>query len=91
MLVFFYAKILQLHLEQMKSTDMSEEKKEFICRDVLPRHLIRDMLAYGHQRIDLFKASFSSDEVLTDAYGRGETSQTRDDLEDELALIVYIV
>lgn len=45
MLVFFYAKILQLHLETKKSSD--EEEKEFVCRDVLPRHLLRDMLAYG--------------------------------------------
>ena len=56
MLLFFYAQIVKQHLENMKAAkdETDEEEKELVCRDILPRHLLRDMVAYGYRRHKIF-------------------------------------
>lgn len=72
-LFLFYVEVLKLNLEQAKSKVEQEatDQKTIVCQDILPRHLIRDTVKYGQRRLQLFKQAYSSDEILTKAYGYG--------------------
>ena len=49
-LLYYYSQVIKMHIETLKDKDVDDEYRELICRDILPRHLMRDMVTFGLQR-----------------------------------------
>ena len=83
-----------MELEESKVNKNQEEddsEMPVCCQDILPRHLIRDMLEFGQSQIKMFKQSFENEDFLYQAYGLANQSDERSVLEEELEVIVCIV